>query len=54
MDIVDKMMYFRWMVSIIIANGEEASWVVGGPRENSQQITKTTLNLEEKAWWTLS
>lgn len=45
--------YFKRIANIIAINREETSWVVGGPRVNSQQITKNTLNFMAKAWWTL-
>lgn len=34
MGTADKMMHFRWMESIITADREEASGVVGGPGVN--------------------
>lgn len=50
----DKMMHIWWIVSLIAITGEEASWVVGGPRVKSYQIIKNTLNFKGKVWWTLS
>lgn len=35
-------------------NGEEVSYVTGGPGVNSQQIAKNSLNFKKKAWWTLA
>lgn len=33
--IADNMIHFGWIANIIMVNGEESSWVVGGPGVNS-------------------